>query len=125
MVVTASLPWWVWLFLIVIFSLQVYSLTREGLPGTWTTGGGDVEAPSIDVGKLKAAAQRNILIIMVISTLFLGFAAYYFMGQQPAMERPYVLLMLHASIFISTISASMSVMNQLNADVPAAAAPAS
>jgi hypothetical protein len=116
MVVTANLPLWVWLFLIVIFSLQVYSLVRDCAPDTLAIGGGG--APSeFDMEKLKGSAQRNILIIMVISTIFLGFAAYYFMGQQPAMERPYVLLMLHASIFISTISVSMSIINQLNADV--------
>jgi hypothetical protein len=120
MVVTASLPWWVWLFLILIFSLQVYSLVRDGVPDTLSIGGGGgggAALPAIDMEKVKGAAQRNILIIMVISTIFLGFAAYYFMGQQPAMERPYVLLMLHASIFISTISVSMSIINQLNAEI--------
>ncbi len=123
MVVTASLPWWVWIFLIIIFSLQIYSLVRNDTLGDWSAGegGSGRSLPSIDIEKLKGSVQRNILIIMVISTLFLGFSAYYFMGQEPNMERPYVILMLHASIFISTVSVWLGITNQMNAEVPPSA----
>lgn len=109
----ASLPWYLWAFLFIIFILQVINLAQTGFSGVGAITGGDI--PSLpDIAKLKASAQTNITIIMVISTVVLALAAYFFLSNNPAQERPYVILMLHASVFISTISASMAIMNQLS-----------
>ncbi len=93
--------------------MQIYSLVK-------CCKGGDADtaasaAKRYDIAKLKASAQANIITIMVISTVFLAIAAYFFLSNNPQQERTYVMLMIHASIFISTISASIAVMQQLNA----------
>jgi preprotein translocase subunit SecG len=111
------LPWWVWLILITIFSLQIYQLVQCGCGGGGAGSGAGGAGSGIDLQALRTSAQTNITIIMVISTIFLALAAYYFLSQNPNEERRYVMIMLHASIFISTISASMAAMTQLsNAD---------
>jgi hypothetical protein len=107
------LPWWIWIFLIAIFSMQIYQLVACGC--------GDAAAAAaagtagIDIQTLKTSAQTNIITIMVVATIFLSIAAYYFLSYNPQQERAYVMLMLHASIFVSVISASMAAMQQLNA----------
>jgi hypothetical protein len=112
--VSSGLPWWVWIFLITIFCLQIYSLVKYGAGGDGT--GADGKAgKGFDIALVKASAQANIITIMVISTVFLAIAAYFFLSNNPQQERTYVMLMIHASIFISTISASIAVMQQLNA----------
>lgn len=107
-----GLPWWVWIFLITIFSLQIYQITSVNAAGSAAEASG---LPSIDIAALKTSAQTNIITIMVISTIILSVAAYYFLSENPLQERTYVMIMLHASIFVSVISASMAAMQQLNA----------
>ena len=107
-----GLPWWVWIFLITIFSLQVYQITSLKGGAAGAAGG---TLPDIDIATLKTSAQTNIITLMVFSSIFLAVAAYYFLSNNPQQERFYVMIMLHASVFVSVISASMAAMQQLNA----------
>ena len=112
--VSSGLPWWVWIFLITIFCLQIYNLVN-GPIGSGAGGAAGTAGKGFDIAIMKASAQANIITIMVISTIFLAIASYFFLSNNPQQERTYVMLMIHASIFISTISASIAIMQQLNA----------
>jgi heme/copper-type cytochrome/quinol oxidase subunit 4 len=94
--------------------MQVYSIVNGGAGGASGAAGGSA-GKGFDITIVKASAQANIITIMVISTIFLAIAAYFFLSNNPQQERTYVMLMIHASIFISTISASIAIMQQLNA----------
>lgn len=71
-----------------------------------------------DSKKEVAKSIGNILIINFILVLVLAGTAYFYVAAEPLAERPYIMIMLHASLLISIMSVSISSMQQLNAASP-------
>ena len=104
-----ALPWYAWLILIGLFSSQVYTLTR--------CCNGSFEASSASTSgtaAVQTSAITNITIVSIIATIVLAIAAYIYLADNTTYARPYTMLMVHASLLISSISATIAVTKQMN-----------
>ena len=60
------------------------------------------------------SAIYNVTVVNAILILVLAGTAYFYVAAEPLAERPYVMILLHASLLLSMISVSVSAIQQLN-----------
>ncbi len=102
--------WVIWICLVVLFIMQIVSLTRCCGGSTDSTSATRSES---EKNITRASAITKIGVFSGIATLILGIAAYIYLADTTTYARPYVMFMVHASLLVSIISSIVSISLKL------------
>ena len=97
-----GLPWYMWLvFILFLIGIVVNTI----VVGTTTS--------SSQEAKDTRTAIITMASINAVLTIILGFAALYYMGQNPSFERPYTQIVVHMSLLASVLSVSINALQKI------------
>jgi len=96
------MPWYMWM----VFVLFIAGIIANAVViGNATS--------SSQEAKDTRSAIITMAVINSILTIILGFAALYYMGQNPSFERPYTQIILHLALLASVLSVSINALQKI------------
>jgi hypothetical protein len=91
------MPWYMWLAIAFFLSGIVYTIVQTGLASA-----------NSDKKMEMNKAMFGVTVVNAVLVLVLGGCATFYIADNEAAERPYVIFMLHVALLMSVISVSIS-----------------